>query len=331
MTGCFFQIDQQSWQRVVACGLNASIAYLVLACGTGRDNRTTAWSVNSIEKYTGIGRTMAKQAIDALEKIGAVTRVEGAKPLYRIEPPSNEVTGEVLEPRWIWLPNTLVTGAMGEPSPIERVRRLQDVMVLEHLISLYDIQDLAENGGIWWRYIRRSYTRTRITERGIWNIWGFDRGSDGVWPNTPVIAIFERDFAGRLGRKEIFEKFWASWNALTKIGLIECIPHLVEADNNEAVIVYPCPSEADHGTQEERALGELARSHAVRLLGDFMENQVDAYEVAVPVPDNFPAVELVGVFRLRYRPHTRKTAAWYAKSQNEAWRKRLGGDVQHQG
>lgn len=328
MTGCFFQIDAHSWDRVVPCGLNASVAYLVLNCGTGRDNQTTAWSVNAIEKYTGIGRDMAKRAIDALVQIGAVSRIEGPKPRYRIE---HCVDAGEAERRWIWLPNALVMGARGEPSPVERVRRLQDVRVLDHLISLYDIQNLAENGGIWWRYIRRAYERARITERGIWNIWGFDCQKDEVWPNTPVIAVFERDFAGRLERKEIFAKFWASWHALVRLGLIECVPHLVEADNNEAVIVYPCPTASDHGTQAEHTLGELAQSRAIRLLGDTMANHTDAHEVILPVPDNFPAVQLVGVFRLRYRPHTAKTAAWFAKTQDEAWRQRLGGDVQHQG
>jgi hypothetical protein len=47
-------------------GLNPAVAYLVLARGSGADNRTTAWSVNAIEGYTGIGRPRAKKAIDAL-------------------------------------------------------------------------------------------------------------------------------------------------------------------------------------------------------------------------------------------------------------------------
>ena len=40
----FFAIDRRAWARVCALGLNAAVAYLVVACGTGGDNRTTSLS-----------------------------------------------------------------------------------------------------------------------------------------------------------------------------------------------------------------------------------------------------------------------------------------------
>ena len=47
--GGFFAIDARTWARVCALGLNPAVAYLVLARGSGPDNRTSAWSVNAIE------------------------------------------------------------------------------------------------------------------------------------------------------------------------------------------------------------------------------------------------------------------------------------------
>jgi len=53
-------------------------------------------------------------------------------------------------------------------------------------------------------------------------------------------------------------------------------------------------------------------------------------------------VQLVGIARLRYRPHTKATAAWFAKKQEwDGWRERYrelaeqanarAPDLQHQG
>ena len=330
MPGRFFQIDALAWERVIECGLNASVAYLVLACGTGRDNRTTVWSVNAIEKYTGIGRHRAKLAIQKLIDAGLVSRLQGTRQVYYIAPGTDgqsielEVPTANPEPRWIWLPNSLVTGVSGEPSPIERVRGLQKVRVLQHLVALYDVQDLAQDGGIHWRSIRLSYERSQITERGIWNIWGFVKSENlTTWRNSPVAAPFKDASCCDGEADQFMEQFWESWHALRRLGLIECVPHLVEADNDEAEIVFPCPGEDDDGTPEERDLGRIARDRAEQLLGEPMCNRVDAYDVVVPVPNNFPEVEMVGIFRLRYRPHTRRTAAWFAKTQNSNWRKRL--------
>src|SRR4051812_32088426 len=75
--------------------MNAQIAYLVLARGTGGDNRTTKWSVNAVEKYTGISRSRAAAAITQLEGAKAIVRDPASKrdrPKYRIGP-AHEIPG----------------------------------------------------------------------------------------------------------------------------------------------------------------------------------------------------------------------------------------------
>ena len=54
--GGFFAVDRRVWAKVCAADLNMAVAYLVLARGTGGDNRTTSWTVNSVEDRTNIAR-----------------------------------------------------------------------------------------------------------------------------------------------------------------------------------------------------------------------------------------------------------------------------------
>ena len=106
-TGKFFMIDQRSWARICDFGgLNAAVAYLVLACGTGANNRVTNWSANAIERYAGISRGRAKAAIHILCDNGMVRALrDGTKPQYQLAVHDGQ-------PSWIWLPNELVTGIL---------------------------------------------------------------------------------------------------------------------------------------------------------------------------------------------------------------------------
>jgi hypothetical protein len=91
--GHFFAIDRRAWARVCDLGLVAAITYLMLARGSGEDQRTSFWSVNAIEKYTGIGRPRAKAAIRTLLDQGLVTCAGSTtRPRYRLVP-AHEVPG----------------------------------------------------------------------------------------------------------------------------------------------------------------------------------------------------------------------------------------------
>jgi hypothetical protein len=89
----FFTIDRGAFRCAAVGGLNSAVAYLVMARGTGPDNRETQWSVNAIEKYTGISRPNAKKAVkDLLDRgIWKKTR-EGNHPVYEAVP-GNEIPG----------------------------------------------------------------------------------------------------------------------------------------------------------------------------------------------------------------------------------------------
>lgn len=334
MTGKFFRIDREVWAEVAVLGLNPATAYLVLACGTGRDNQTTSWSVNSIENYAGMGRTRARKAIEALIELGAVSQVkDGASPKYFLEPlaklnrkdPKPLFVKQSEDEQWIWMPNAIVVGAKGEMPPLAKIRSLQDIRTLQLFVALYGCHELAENGGVHWRTIRQKYERKRITERGIWNIWGFNAKDVEVFLDKKIYKIFQPSKINYFGTRRKTEggstnisklHFWASWNQLKRAGLVQIVPHLVEADNSEASVLFPCPGRHDDGEELEKELGERAERAADRLLGDSLGLRMEDYDFVLPVPEGYPKVEMVGIIRLRYRPHTRMTAAWAAKGED---------------
>lgn len=224
--GAFFAIDATRWANVCELGMNPACAYLVLACFSGRDNRTTAASVHAVETYTQISRSRARAAIDALVSVGHVRRTR-AKPLPRYDlPPAREGT----EPDRIWLPNTLVTGAGAETPPVERVRQTRDAMTLRLLVDCYRAQNLREDGGItrsvWWQ----QYERRRVGERGEWVIWAFRNVSDYVRrhgfaePHYLKLTADEK----RTGVSEARD-FFTRAGRLTGLGLIRCYAKFAKA------------------------------------------------------------------------------------------------------
>ncbi|HEX5660866.1 MAG TPA: hypothetical protein VFX59_26920 [Polyangiales bacterium] len=85
--GDFFAVDRRCFAKVCVLGLNAAVAYLVLARFSRRDNVNTSASVHAIETYTGVSRGRAGQALQALVDSGFVNVLQaGTKPRYEITP-----------------------------------------------------------------------------------------------------------------------------------------------------------------------------------------------------------------------------------------------------
>jgi len=65
--------------------MNPAVAYLVLACGTGKDHRGTSWSVQAIQKYTSIAWIHGKPAVEELFDKGFIKLVKsGTRPRYEL-------------------------------------------------------------------------------------------------------------------------------------------------------------------------------------------------------------------------------------------------------
>lgn len=85
--------DRGAFRCAAAGGLNSAVAHLLMARGTGRDNRTTQWSVHSIEQRTGISRPNAAKAVKDLLERGVWKKIrDGQHPIYEAVP-GNEIPG----------------------------------------------------------------------------------------------------------------------------------------------------------------------------------------------------------------------------------------------
>lgn len=366
--GNFFAVDARTWAKVCALGMNEAVAYLVQARGTGRDNCTTSWSVESIERYTGISRHRAAAAVKKLvaERLSRLLR-GGTKPKYELTPYAAPqiarsplsapeqcavnliVAGKQLTTQserqaayravskgWmlrengqfsirpdpkpdadlIWLPNELVTGVVGKIPPLELVRQTQDSMTLRLFIDLYHDHYLREEGGISRQIVWREFDRFEVGNQAQFTVWGFRASGDWVrWgngitePHRREKLTKEEEAAGKNPAIDFFRRT----SELSGLGLIEWMPHLVESAKESGEIIHPLglgPS----GSIEDR-LGRAACEAAKALLtegqrGWAVENGI---QMLVPVLRHIANVQLVGIARLRYRPHTSMTAAWWAE------------------
>lgn len=317
--GNFFAVERPVWELVCKHGMmNPEVAFLVLARFTGGDQQTTHASTNAIEKYTGVSRSRAREAIGALETLGVTTPPKGpqGRPTRQIK----RASGIHLSPSakckrdadWIWLPNAFVDGAAGEIAPLELARQTGDPKVLQLLVDLYHQQNLAENGGVHWRRIRYVFEKSFIARRGALSVWAFSPKCKEVWPNTPFVQKHMTGDQDAGGKDTGLAHFWGRWDAIVTLGLIEEVPHLIDSDTNEGEIIHPFA--VDNGEPFERELAAVAQRAAVALLTDVEVEQARSRlgrsVLLAPVPAHLGNVALVGIARLRYRPRTAATAAW---------------------
>jgi hypothetical protein len=311
--GDFFAVDRESWAAVLGLGLNAAVVYLVLARGTGRDNSTTSWSVNAVEKYTAISRHRARAALHSLVQAGLIRwKTPGNRPRYDLG------TANSGKPAWIWLPNALIDGANGNVAPpVELLRQTQDIAPLKLLVELYGAHDLESNGGVSWLNLYESYSRQKVGERGGYVIWEF-------WPDSSTTAFLDKLPAAAFmtgatekvdgkSRDAGWSIFWPALKTLRSLGLLEFVPFLVESDSADAEIIMSLSLAA--GTDAERRAASAAIWAAARLLGQSGDSIVERKGgMVIPLRRHQTKAQAVGICRLLYRPKTAATASWLART-----------------
>jgi len=99
---------------------------------------------------------------------------------------------------------------------------------------------------------------------------------------------------------------------------------LLDGDDDEAEIIHPYAIRG--GEPAERELAATAELAAQTMLteGQLAWSQDEGYHL-VPVLNHIANATMVEVFRLKYRPHTTATAAWYALMQ--AKHRRTSGPI----
>jgi hypothetical protein len=372
----FFRIDRRTWAAVCDLGMNPAVAYLVLACGTGRDNRTTSWSAQAVAEYAGIAWLRGKPAIQDLCKAGFIQQTKtGTRPRYALfdwieieearraklpqlggndamvygeiasgnqpkgtaqrrtadklvqagrlwvcggnyvaQPPIDDTQ---VSDHYIWLPKTLVTGTeAGEDSPLARLRRAQDVLTLRLFIDLYHAQHLRDDGGVSRVVVYQKYERVRVGEHGIYVVWSFSPKT--CW--AKYHSITSPHFAKQANGEAIL---WARMRQLQEQGLLEFVPHLCEAVTPDAELIHT------YGIDwSEKGLSnpENAGGRAAHLAGLAMckKGQNGLGRFLAPVSRDYADAQMVGIVRLRYRPHTKRTSQWWAVQQT-----RIPGLIKH--
>jgi hypothetical protein len=215
-------------------------------------------------------------------------------------------------PDWIWLPNELVTSAAGETPPIELARQVQDVMTLRMLIDFYHAHNLLEDGGISRKITWQQYKRVKVGQQGAYDVWGFDPAS--LYVNWVSPAVCHRrdeltDAEKKAGNTRGVD-FFRRLQQLVDLGLLEFIAHLFESDDPDAEIIHPVGIAGTDSLQDR--IGLVAEEAGRAMLNDQQLQYVDSRGLRlVPVLRHLANVQMIGIARMRYRPHTAATAAWW--------------------
>lgn len=381
--GNFFIIDARNWGTVCDLGLYEAVAYLVLAQGTGANNRSTNWSTDSLRRYAGMRWERAKAAIEHLIDSGLVLygpkhsqtkpRYELASPaeaagtryrtnlaaisaedralletfedgkqrynptrlaafgrleaaglvkktaderFFRVGPPLQTDDSDKAE--LIWLPNTLITGTNeGEDPPIKRMRQTGDVWALRLLVDLYREQNLRDDGGIKPASLHQAFEQRKVGEYGFYTIWAFKPSKCWVCRQGALKVHYDRKPSEPDGPLP----FWSSHELLLGAGLLSYVPHVWDNDPSKGVaeIVYPhgglYVNQYPGAEQAEVDIGLAAQIAALRAAHrERVEAaEKDGFTLLGPVSTSIPNACMVGVARLRYRPHTSRTGAWASR------------------
>ena len=288
----------------------------------------TTWSHLSVHERTGLTHRRTKPAFARLIEDGAVVLERaGARPRYRLpgfsetpwspQPPSGRVPASTpLDPQWLWLPNGIVCGVAGESGPVELLRQIGDVLLLRLFIELYGEHDLASEGGVSRSVFHQQWKGVGEDARQLGHrVFCFNEPVTIAYPDHPIIQPHWN------ASEPAGSNFSQRVEQLKELGLFFFVPHLTEGPGPDAEIIHPYginPEMSGDALPIEYELGEAAHAAAERLLQ--LRIPPDLLRLA-PLPAHFVAPQLVGIARLRYRPHTRATKSWYRdiNIDGQAW------------
>jgi hypothetical protein len=380
----FFAVDRGVFRCAAVGGLNSAMAHLIMARGTGRDNRTTQWSVHAIEQRTGISRPNAAKAVKDLVDRGIWRKKrEGQHPIYEVAP-GNEIAGgpftadeqealaaihdgkavpyesravakalvargiveeiallssrrkprsyvnpydappaayklddaaiaALTEPLAVWLPNSLVDGAVNEVPPVELIRQTRSLPALRLLIELYAVQFLPNYGGVPRELLKGVFERAKVGEQGPFVVWGFRSShlSAGRKLYAPFLTgQFTKTDGGTRRDTGMEDSFWPAVHSLTDLGLLERVGMLIDGGDDEAEIIHPYAIRGGEPAERELAAAAELAAQTMVTEGQLAWSQEEGYHL-VPVLKHIAKATVVEVFRLKYRPHTTATSAWF--------------------
>lgn len=228
------------------------------------------------------------------------------------------------EPLAVWLPNAVIDGVANEVPPVELIRQTRSLPALRLLIELYAVQFLPNYGGVPRNLLKVEFDRAKVGEQGPFVVWGFrskhiTTSRDLYCPFLAGKHTTDEDGTHDTGMKA---SFWPAVHTLENLGLVEKVGMLLDGDDDEAEIIHPYAMRG--GEPAERELAEAAYSAALGMVTEGQSNwaEQEGYHL-VPVRRHIVNAAMAEVYRLRYRPHTKATAAWFALMM-ESTAKHLG-------
>ena len=118
-------------------------------------------------------------------------------------------------------------------------------------------------------------------------------------------------------REEAAKEFWAALAAFEALKLVQFIPHIFESDKPEAELIHSYA--VDCGEPWEKELASWAYTAGWHCLSPGQQQWAVAQRrYLFPMPSHIDKLAVIGIARLKYRPQTRMTAAWFAKSKEQA-------------
>jgi hypothetical protein len=106
--------------------------------------------------------------------------------------------------------------------------------------------------------------------------------------------------------------FWPAIHTLVDLGLVERVGMLLDGDDDESEIIHPYAIRGGEPAEHELAATAQMAARAMVTEGQLNWSVEQDYHL-VPVRKHIAKATVVEVFRLKYRPHTTATAAWFAQ------------------
>lgn len=288
----FFSISLNRFEAITEdLGMNECCLYLIYCCGTGKSNLTTRWSVTALNKYTRIGVRRGVKSASLLRECGFVSQTRSGKhPIHEIERDKDD--------ECVWLPKSFVMGIADEDSPLERIRQTDDQLALRLCVNLYWCCDIANDGGIDQSDACVLYEKTLLTTHNQFNVLGFKKDGKQCRPSTLHTPHMDESYANK------YQPFWERLQLLEDIGLIYECPTLFDSVDGEPICPLINPFTELPITDITDLVSEVK--------SDWIEQHECKYDFNPLVPKHYKGVVLRGVYILRYRQQTAKTASGYA-------------------
>lgn len=298
-TGNFFAVDIIMVKKIIEDeGLREACAYLVMATGTGKDNRSTKWSANAVQNYTGISVRRAKDAVNNLCASGWVERLHGGSkqhPKYKLD-----VAADNEDSRLIYVPKQFVTGAADEKPPLERIRVSDDGYLLFLMLQIYDRSNIADDGGLRYDDVFVSYNAKLIAEKGIYNLWGFNQNTVTLTHEGIAKKHFDKSLSS-----DGYRLFWRRLTKLTELGLI--YPCATVFDSKDGEVVFAAQDPFNNGVDIE-----IISDKTFEVMPENYHSSMEGYDYCLLIPKEYGSPVMKGIYVTRYRQKTKLTEAGMA-------------------